>query len=105
MAIPNRRACNGYQARVDGRLQYIDGDLSAYLLACGTKNVAQGGVLVERDKQQRGLGELWKLRGLRGEGPLQPFRHGQAPQSALAAIGPLTPQSTRQLEQRERVAN
>src|SRR2546425_7664559 len=104
MAIANRRARDGYQARVEGRLQNVDGDLLAHLLARCAKHVADGGVLVERDEQQRGLRELRKLPGLRGEAPLQPIGQRNASQCALVPVGALQPQGTWKLEQRQWVA-
>src|SRR5216684_2236616 len=104
MAVPNRGARDRYQARLERRLQNVDDDLFARLLARCSKHVADGGVLVKRDEQQRGLSEPRKLPGLCGEGPLQPIGQRNASQCALASVDALQPQSTWKLEQRQWVA-
>src|SRR5258708_16990873 len=104
MAIPNRGAGDRYQARLDRRLEKVDGDLFARRLAHCTKHVANGGVLVKRDEQQRGLREPRKLPGLCGEGPFQAIGERNAPQCALAPVAALQPQSMWKLEQRQWVA-
>src|SRR6266851_369499 len=104
MAVPNRRARDRYQAFVDGRLQNVDGDLFARLHVRCSKHVANGGVLVKRDEQQRGLREPRKLPGLCREGPLQPIGQWNASQCALAPVGALQPQGTWKLEQRQWIA-
>ena len=69
--------------------------------------IAAGDVTVDdavRPKSFRLSGGERIVAELRDDAPLQPFRQPQAPRRALAAIGPLTPDRPRQLEQRERVA-
>ena len=104
MAIANRRARDGYQARVDCRLQNVDSDLFARLLAGCIKHIAHGGIRVERDEQQSGLRELGEAHGLLREGPLQPIGQRSASQGALAPVGALQPEGTWKLEQRQWIA-
>ncbi len=104
MAIVNRRAGDRYEAFVDGRLQDVDADLFAHLLARRTKYVAHGGILVERDQQQRGLREPRKLPRVCREGPLQPIGQRNASQRALASVCALQPKGAWKLEQRQWVA-
>src|ERR1700680_4497286 len=103
MAKSDCGARDRYQARLQCGLQNVDRDFFVDMSACSAQDVAHARILVERSEQERGLRRSGKKGRLRRECPLQPFRQWHAPQSALSAIGPLTPQGPRQLEQRERV--
>ncbi len=104
MAKPNYGAGDRYQPPIECRLQNIHCDLCVDVFARGAQDIADARLLVQRGEQQRGLRVYRQSRRLGGERALQPFRERKAPQCALTAIGPLTLQGTRQLQQCERVA-
>jgi hypothetical protein len=104
MAKQNDGASDRYQACLERGLQSIDRGFFFDVHARSAQDIADTQLLVQRRKQQRGLCASRQSRRLGRERALQPFRQPQAPYRALAAIGPLTPDRPRQLEQRERVA-